>query len=57
MTSPSRTIAREFVRLFVHDVVEPFEAEGLPAERWPDIVRAIERLRPCPPRSCSPSTS
>jgi len=42
----SRTIAREFVRLFVNDVVKPFEAEGLPAERWPDIVRAIERLRP-----------
>lgn len=42
----SRTIAREFVRLFVNDVVKPFESEGLPAERWPDIVRAIERLRP-----------
>jgi len=42
----SSAIAREFVRLFVDDVVKPFEADGLPAERWPDIVRAIERLRP-----------
>lgn len=40
----SRTIAREFVGLFVNDVVKPFEAEGLAAERRPDIVRAIERL-------------
>jgi DNA-binding transcriptional MerR regulator len=41
-----RTVAREFVRLFVDDVLRPFEAEGLPAERWPEIVEAIERLRP-----------
>jgi DNA-binding transcriptional MerR regulator len=42
----SRTIARAFVRLFVDDVVKPFEAEGMPPERWPEIAQAIERLRP-----------
>ena len=42
----SRTIAKAFVRLFVDDVVKPFEAEGLPPERWPEIAQAIERLRP-----------
>ena len=42
----SRTIARAFVRLFVDDVVKPFEAEGMPPERWPAIAEAIERLRP-----------
>lgn len=42
----SRTIAKSFVRLFVDDVVKPFEAEGLPPERWPQIAEAIERLRP-----------
>ncbi len=42
----SRTIARSFVRLFVDDVVKPFEADGLPPERWPEIAEAIERLRP-----------
>ncbi len=34
------------MRLFVDDVVKPFEAEGMPPERWPEIVQAIERLRP-----------
>jgi len=42
----SRTIAKAFVRLFVDDVVKPFEAEGMPPERWPEIAQAIERLRP-----------
>jgi DNA-binding transcriptional MerR regulator len=42
----SRTIARAFVRLFVDDVVKPFEGEGMPPERWPEIAQAIERLRP-----------
>ena len=42
----SRTIAKAFVRLFVDDVVKPFEAEGLPPERFAQIAQAIERLRP-----------
>jgi DNA-binding transcriptional MerR regulator len=41
-----RTVARQFIRLFVEDVFRPFEAEGMPAARWPQIVEAIERLRP-----------
>lgn len=41
-----RAVAKEFVRLFVDDVLRPFQAEGLPAQRWPEIVEAIERLRP-----------
>jgi hypothetical protein len=41
-----RSVAREFVRLFVDDVVRPFKAEGMPAERWPEMLEAIERLGP-----------
>ena len=41
-----RTVAQEFIRLFVDDVFRPFEAEGMPAARWPEIGEAIERLRP-----------
>jgi DNA-binding transcriptional MerR regulator len=41
-----RAVAQEFIRLFVDDVFRPFEAEGMPAERWPEIGEAIERLRP-----------
>lgn len=39
-------VAREFIRLFVEDVFKPFEEQGMPAERWPEIGEAIERLRP-----------
>jgi hypothetical protein len=41
-----RSVAREFIRLFVDDVFRPFEKDGLPPERWPEITAAIERLRP-----------
>jgi len=41
-----REIAHEFVRLFLDDVFRPFQADGMPAERWPEIVEAIEKLRP-----------
>ncbi len=39
-------IARAFVKLFVGEVWGPFERAGMPADRWPEIERAIERLRP-----------
>jgi DNA-binding transcriptional MerR regulator len=39
-------IARAFVKLFVGEVWRPFQRAGMPAERWPEIDRAIERLRP-----------
>lgn len=42
----SRTVAREFIRLFLDDVFTPFEREGFPADRWDDISAGIERLRP-----------
>ena len=41
-----RSIAREFIRLFVEDVFRPFQADGMPDDRWPDLLAAIERLRP-----------
>jgi DNA-binding transcriptional MerR regulator len=39
-------VARAFVRLFVRDVWRPFQLEGMPPERWPEIDESIERLRP-----------
>ena len=39
-------IADRFVRLFIDEVWAPFEAAGRPAERWPEVRDAIERLRP-----------
>jgi DNA-binding transcriptional MerR regulator len=41
-----RAISHEFVKLFLDDVWKPFEAEGYPEERWPQVREALDRLRP-----------
>jgi DNA-binding transcriptional MerR regulator len=41
-----KQISHEFVRLFLEDIWKPFEAEGYPAERWPEVREALDRLRP-----------
>lgn len=41
-----RSISHEFVKLFLEDVWKPFEAEGYPEERWPQVREALDRLRP-----------
>src|SRR5205823_5363951 len=39
-------IARAFVKIFLNEVWRPFQRAGMPSGRWPEIDRAIERLRP-----------
>jgi DNA-binding transcriptional MerR regulator len=39
-------VADSFVRLFMKSVWRPFESGGRPPERWADVMRALERLRP-----------
>jgi DNA-binding transcriptional MerR regulator len=39
-------IAGSFVELFLDEVWHPFDAAGRPAERWPEVFDALERLRP-----------
>lgn len=39
-------IAEAYVELFLEEVWRPFEAAGHPAERWPQVREALERLRP-----------
>lgn len=41
-----REVAKGFTRLFLEEVWKPFEEEGYPDERWPEIVESLERLRP-----------
>jgi len=40
------SVARAFVKLFVDHVWRPFQRADMPAERWPEMEEAIERLRP-----------
>jgi DNA-binding transcriptional MerR regulator len=40
------SISRAFVQLFLEEVWKPFAQANMPAGQWPDMERAIERLRP-----------
>ena len=42
----AQRVASEFVRLYLKEVWEPFAREGYPRERWQEVERSIERLRP-----------
>lgn len=42
----SREVARTFVELYLEHVWRPFERAGRPADEWPRIREALERLRP-----------
>ena len=42
----SQTVARAYVELFLEEVWKPYDQEGRPEERWPEIAESIERLRP-----------
>jgi DNA-binding transcriptional MerR regulator len=38
--------SRAFVKLFLREVWKPFAQADMPAERWPEMEAAVERLRP-----------
>ena len=40
------SISRAFTRLFLKELWEPFEQEGQPAERWDELIHAVNSLRP-----------
>jgi hypothetical protein len=39
-------VARTYVDLFLDQVWRPFDLAGRPPERWPEVLDALERLRP-----------
>jgi DNA-binding transcriptional MerR regulator len=40
------SVSRTFVELFLHEIWKPFAQADMPAERWPEMERAVERLGP-----------
>jgi DNA-binding transcriptional MerR regulator len=40
------SVSRSFVELFVHEIWKPFAQADMPAERWPEIELAVERIGP-----------
>jgi DNA-binding transcriptional MerR regulator len=40
------SVSRSFVELFVHEIWKPFAQADMPAERWPEIEHAVDRLGP-----------
>jgi DNA-binding transcriptional MerR regulator len=39
-------VSKAFVKLFLDEVLRPFERAGNPEGRWPEVMESIERLRP-----------
>jgi DNA-binding transcriptional MerR regulator len=39
-------VSRTYVDLFVKEIWEPFDRAGRPEEEWPNVLEALERLRP-----------
>ncbi len=46
MKRSSGYVAEAFAQLFVSSVWEPFVEKGRPEEEWPEVVEAIQRMRP-----------
>jgi DNA-binding transcriptional MerR regulator len=46
MQRSSRYVSEAFAELFLESIWKPFEEDGRPQERWPEVLEAIERLRP-----------
>jgi DNA-binding transcriptional MerR regulator len=40
------SVSQSLVELFVHEIWKPFAQADMPAERWPEIEHAVERLEP-----------
>ncbi len=40
------SVSRSFVKLFLREVWKPFERADMPADLWPEIEVAVDRLRP-----------
>jgi DNA-binding transcriptional MerR regulator len=40
------SVSRSFVELFLHEIWKPFAQADMPAERWPEMVQAMQRLGP-----------
>jgi DNA-binding transcriptional MerR regulator len=40
------SVSRSLVELFLQEVWKPFQQADMPSDRWPEIQRAVERLRP-----------
>jgi DNA-binding transcriptional MerR regulator len=40
------SISRAFSKLFLEELWEPFEQAGQPAERWDELIAAVDSLRP-----------
>jgi DNA-binding transcriptional MerR regulator len=41
-----RSVAKDFIRLFLEEVWKPFEEAGYPEDRWPEVHEALDALRP-----------
>jgi DNA-binding transcriptional MerR regulator len=46
ITRHADAVARVFTQLFLDNVLRPFQRRGAPADEWPQVREALERLQP-----------
>src|SRR3954454_1631394 len=42
----ARAVSRDFIKLFMDDVIKPFADAGMPEEGWEELAESVERVRP-----------
>lgn len=42
----ARAVSKEFIKLFMDDVIKPFADAGMPAGQWGELVESVEHARP-----------
>ena len=42
----AQSVSKHYVELFLDVIWEPFEESGRPNDQWPEVLEALERLRP-----------
>jgi DNA-binding transcriptional MerR regulator len=42
----ARAVSKDFIKLFMDDVIKPFADAGMPEEGWEELAESVERVRP-----------
>jgi DNA-binding transcriptional MerR regulator len=42
----ARAVSKDFIKLFMDDVVKPFADSGMPPEKWEELADSVEHVRP-----------
>ena len=46
VVSHARAVSKDFIKLFMDDVIKPLTEAGMPAEGWTVLAESVEHVRP-----------